>query len=119
MRWRIPPARVGLSHHRGAAMTRLALSAAIVLAFAGTAAAQPWFGPPLAPGFGGGFAYRSQFAVGPGGFRAGWWYSRNFYAAPIVPYTSIGWWPAYGPGYGPGYGNPFFLPPPGGAYPYP
>jgi Flp pilus assembly protein TadD len=92
--------------------------AAVVLALAvGPARTQPWYGPGhCGPGFAGGFAYRSGFAVAGPGLWAGW-FTRGFYAAPIVPYPSIGWFPAYGPGYGPGYGNPFFLPPPGGAYP--
>ncbi len=91
-------------------MARMALAAAVVLGLAGFAPArgQFWGGPA--------FGYRAGFGVAVPGFRAGW-YTHGFYAAPVLP--SVGWWPAYGPGYGPGYGNPFFLPPPGGAYPFP
>lgn len=97
-------------------MTRMALAAAVVIGLAGfaPARAQHGYGPGYGPGFGGGFAYHSGFSAGGPGLRVSG-FAHGFYAAPIAPYH--GWWLLYGPGYGPGYGNPYFLPPPGGAYP--
>ena len=92
-------------------MSRLPAIALGVLLLAASPAPAQYF---VAPGFGGGFAYRSQYHAsfrGPGfHFHA---HYRGFYAAPVVPlYYSYGWVPPVGPGYGPGFGNPFFLPAP-------
>jgi hypothetical protein len=87
-------------------MNRVALITLGIFAFSSSAEAQYF----CAPGFGGGFAYRTGFGVSVGGpgfhFAAQY---RGFYAAPILAY---GWVPPVGPGYGPGFGNPFFLPAP-------
>ena len=89
---------------------RVAAAVALMLVQASPAKSQILYGP----GFGGGFATRSQFkfsVVGPGFHYSA--RARGFYAAPVFPYY-CGIIPPYGPGWGPGYGNPFFLPPPGG-----